>query len=35
MMFDLRQGRVFRARAGVMQADMLGGLDHKVASVLR
>lgn len=34
MMFDLRQGIVFRARAGIPPEDILQGLGYKVASVL-
>lgn len=34
MMFDLRQGVVFRARAGISSSEILSGFDHKVASIL-
>lgn len=34
LMFDLRQGHVFRARAGLGRETMIGDLDHRVAMVL-
>ena len=34
LMFDLRQGIVFRARTGVNRDTILIGVDHKVASIL-
>lgn len=34
LMFDLRQGMVFRARAGFSDSDLIGDIDKYVASVL-
>jgi len=34
LMFDLRQGLVFRARAGLAAHDIMADVDHKIASVL-
>lgn len=34
LMFDLRQGHVFRARAGLERKSMTGDLDHRVRMVL-